>query len=707
VTFNNPAYWTWADALLTRFIAHYRDHPALLAWDFRVGEGENNYAPPYTGNVFNPPDTWCDYSPQALTNFRAWLADRYGSDAALQTAWLSPTVTLNTAMIPHPQAEITPTNQTEILPYVNGPGDVRPDFYDWHLFRLDEKVAETAHFAGLFRLMDPNHLILSDPAYVPLNSGNRLRWGTIDGETLYRSSDIDAVVRHPRIGHTDQPHSFNSQRIGLGMTDQYAAHHGTLSTWANEETSEVIARGGDQENLWRLDSVAALHAAMGQGDGWVTGSVTDPMLPAWSDSERAEVRRLAGLYTAPGLQSPRPRIAVLADPRGDVFDYYVAGPTAVPLRRGPDREAFLDSLWTHGLAYDILTVDDVRLAPDRLADYAAILILNQPRLPLDVAQALTVYRDDGGGLFVGGHTGIFDELGRPDSAALETLLDVTLTGQQNSGYETWTFDNVPDPLLEGLQGVQYADDNLYYVPTFNLMAAGYTPIGRLNDAPLAVTVGYKGKTIFWFPRLTTAVPESLPVFQRNLWRFFGVEPQVSGTGQVEVAGQSYLSVFSSVSQTVQVSYPPTMTGALVWDWNAMDLVGPVPPGSQPELTLNAEMNSTAFLGTFWPGEEPQLVAVSGASLARTEYQPATETLAVALYRAVPGLQVQVAIHTGDFQVEDVTVRGGGLDHTGYDRSGQVYVVQVTPTEERLTVAVELGQQAATHTVFLPLVLRNW
>jgi hypothetical protein len=100
---------------------------------------------------------------------------------------------------------------------------------------------------------------------------------------------------------------------------------------------------------------------------------------------------LAGLYTAQGLQSPRPLIAILADPRGDVFDYYVAGPTAVPLLRGPDRETFLDSLWTHSLAYDILTVDDVRLAPNRLADYAAILILNQSRLPLDVAQALDAY----------------------------------------------------------------------------------------------------------------------------------------------------------------------------------------------------------------------------------------------------------------------------------------------------------------------------
>jgi hypothetical protein len=382
----------------------------------------------------------------------------------------------------------------------------------------------------------------------------------------------------------------------------------------------------------------------------------------------------------------------------DAFDYFVTGQAAGSLRGG-DRSNFLETLWTNGLTFDILTVDDVRLEPDRLAEYAAFLIVNQPRLPLDVTQALDAYRDDGGGLFVGGRTGIFDELGNPDTTALETLLDVTVTGLQATGYELWTFDSVSDPLLAGLQGVQYADDNLYYIPTFNPLAAGYTPLGRLVDAPLVVTAGYKDKTVFWFPRLTTDDPEHLVAFQRNLWSFFGVEPGVSAPGLVELAGDNYLSLFSPISQTVQVRYPPTMSGALVWDWIAMGLVGPVPPGPQPELTVHAAPNSTAFLGTFWPTDGPQLVAVSGASLARTAYEAGT--FQVALYRAAPGMQVQVAIHCGGLPVLDVFFQGAGLDYAGYDRSGQVYIVQATPIEERLTVAVRLRQS-----VFLPLVIKN-
>jgi hypothetical protein len=694
-TFHNPDYWLWADALIERFVNHYKAHPALLAWDVRVGEGENNYAPPYTVDFLNPPRSWCDYSEQALGNFRAWLTTKYGSDEALQTAWMSPTVTLAMVQIPYRLAEITPT---EVVTYVNGAGDVRPNFYDWHLFRLDEKSAETAHFAALFNGLDPNHVIISDPSYHPLAKGNRMQDGHQDGETLYQSPDIDAVLHHPRLGHVDRS-EFSAPRLDYSMVDQYAIHHGKLTTWANEETSELIDPEGDQENIWRLDSVATLNAATAQGDGWVTGSVTDTMLPAWSDSERAEMRRLAGLFTAPGVQSPQPKMAALANPREDGLDYYITGATAVPLLRMADRERFLDILWTHGLRIDLLTVDDVRLQPDRLMDYEAILLLNQARLPLDVAQALDTYRDNGGGLFIGGRTGIFDEKGHPDSTALETLLDAPIVLQHTTDYETWAFDDVTDPLVGSLRGKQYADDSLYYIPVLG-PGAGYTEIAHLTDVPQVGTVGHKGRTVFWFPRLTTSVPADLPIFQRNLWRFVGVEPTVSATGEVEAIGENYLGVFSPISQTVRITYPPTLSGALVWDWSAMELVGSVPSGSAPELILPAGANSAAFLGTFWPGGEPQLVAVSGAPLARTNY--AAGTFQVALYRAAPGMQVQVAIHTGGLPALEALVQGGGLDHAGYDVSGQVYVVQATPADELVTIAVQVRQP-----IFLPLVLRNW
>lgn len=73
-----------------------------------------------------------------------------------------------------------------------------------------------------------------------------------------------------------------------------------------------------------------------------------------------------------------------------------------------------------------------------------------------------------------------------------------------------------------------------------------------------------------------------------------------------------------------------------------------------------------------------------------------------LYCTVPGVQIQVTVHPGDLSVEDAAVEGGGLDHAGFDRSGQVYLVQATPTDERMTVSVEFEQEA----IYLPLVTRS-
>jgi hypothetical protein len=62
------------------------------------------------------------------------------------------------------------------------------------------------------------------------------------------------------------------------------------------------------------------------------------------------------------------------------------------------------------------------------------------------------------------------------------------------------------------------------------------------------------------------------------------------------------------------------------------------------------------------------------------------------------MQVQVAVHPGGMPVLDVHVKGGGLDHAGYDLSEKVSIVQVTPTQERLTITIQVQ-----HALFLPIM----
>jgi hypothetical protein len=687
--------------MLIALVERYRDHPALLGWDVRVGEGENNYPPPYVDDPFNPIETWCDYSPYAQGRFREWLVERYSGDVgALRAAWMSPTATFITATIPHPLPDIETAPLPQTIFLVNSSADSRPQFRDWLIFRLHEKWAETEHFAGLIRGADPYHILLSDPAYHPTGSIDP-RTGVQDGVRFYLSPGIDGVVQHPRVAHLDSIGGFNTGRSELYNTDQYGLRTGTLVAWAKEETSEVH-EPFDVDNIWRLASFDVMHAALGQGDGWTTGDDIDPwnLLPVWSAAERDEMHRLAPLHSAPDLRAPQPRVAILTDDFNDGFDYPLAG-ELVSSSRPIDRKAFFENLFYNGRAYDLLTVNDVLSYPHRLQDYAAVLVINLPRLTTTVAAELDLYRDGGGGLFVAGVTGVMDDAGRPDTTTLEILLDTGVNGRivDPPTIEEWEFDE-PDSLAESLLNTVITD-NLYYIPTLQA-GSGYTAIAHLTGGSGAPVIGYRDRTIFWFPRLSIG-EEAQVKFQENLWDFFDVAPEASAGGSVEAVGGNYRSLFTPVSTTVDLTLDEAIssTGALVWDWNHMQAAGTVPPGPNPELTLETGENGTYFLGLTPRSSEVQFVALSGGMLGSLLDDVPGHRLAVGVYRAVRGEPVTVAIYPGGWHISDIGIFGAALVETRFDPTGMVYLITVSPLDERLTVTVLYEQR-----VYLPMVIRE-
>jgi hypothetical protein len=685
-SFNNPEYWAAIDPILAHIVARYREHPALLGWDVRVGEGENNYPPPYVIDPHNPPDTWCDYSPFAEQKFQDWLTDRYGDDEALQQAWMTDSVTLADAAIPQPLGGISPSSPSEMVPYLNGSADTRPQVRDWLVFRLDEKWAETDHFVQLFRGLDPKHIVLNDPAYHPLPEADP-RSGRHDGDRAYRSSHLDAVIHHPRISDTDVEDSFNTQRSTLYASDLYALGSGKLAMWVNEETSEVHT-GVDQDNIWRMDSVAILHAAAGQGDGWVTGDDKDPRneLPSWSATERAEMRRLSPIFSAPDLRAPQPKIAILADDFHEGFNYPLEGQVAFTLGRHADRARFVHNLFQNGLDYTYLTTGDVLAEPSRLQDYQAVLVMNLQRLEVAVAEELDAYRDGGGGLFIAGVTGTSDEYGLPDTTALSTLLDATVTGFITGETEiaSWQFDQV-DPLTDYLLSAAVSD-NLYYIPVLT-PGSGYTELAHLSTGGGEPVVGYQGNTVFWFPRLSIDDSDQIQ-FQRNLWDFFDVEPVASASISVEASGGSYKSIFTPAPVTVSVALDDGPTSVLVWDWNRMELVDVVAPVSGRQASLRTSDNASYLLGVTQRSHKVQLVALSGGSLGEVAYDVPGQSMAVGVYHTAPGQPVNLAFYLGGSTVGGLWVSRATVTDRGLDPTGRVYLVTVAPLEKRLTVTLK-------------------
>lgn len=212
VSFHIEDYWKIIDPLIKNFIEHYKNHPALLGRDIRVGvTGENNYGPTYLKDIFKEETAWCGYSEFALKRFRTWLKERYKDESNLRQAWQNFTVTFEAAQIPQP-LYFNNMEIQDLIEEANGPVEKRRNFYDWQFFRLEEKNAERNHFAKLVKGIDPNHLIVSDPAFKPFDGAGRTRNGTIDGWEMYLSPYIDVIVMHPRLAHIDESGRFNRDR---------------------------------------------------------------------------------------------------------------------------------------------------------------------------------------------------------------------------------------------------------------------------------------------------------------------------------------------------------------------------------------------------------------------------------------------------------------------------------------------------------------
>ena len=71
--FSSPVYFEASRTIVVAMAARYGRHPAVVAWQ--------------VDNEYGCHDTVLSYSPAALQGFQLWLAERYGSVAALNQTW--------------------------------------------------------------------------------------------------------------------------------------------------------------------------------------------------------------------------------------------------------------------------------------------------------------------------------------------------------------------------------------------------------------------------------------------------------------------------------------------------------------------------------------------------------------------------------------------------------------------------------------------
>ena len=507
-SFNAPEHDKYADQVITAMVNRYKDHPALLGWHPLHGCSNQNDYPGGLTFQFGAIG-WYDYSEFARQRFRDWLREKYNNDvSALRSAWDDPTVTFESAELPKPLPDIS--YYDEMVEWINGPGDTRRQWYDWQLFRLEEKKLSREHFANLYKTLDPDHVLFGS-ASIPQKMGFIKPAYRLSIDYYNYLYPFDVVFYNPLVNIWDDevkgatPYSFV----------KYFETHGkaTCIDWGRPPGV------GDAMSMELIKNCSRFARETGSGFVFYEGGT---LLPRFTDEQIKAASDI--FHSIPEGKVEKSKFAIIEDPMLTAFYYREGSGKSKELSnyRGTDTVGVGGLLKSTGLDYDILSTNEVADNPDILRGYKAVALVNLARMDESFLDVLLDFRNSGGGLFIVGRTGLFDEYGNKNTANPKKLLNIGDV-QEYEGEYSWSFTG-EDTLLKGMMGEKIGtEDNLLYIPTFDYEKEGYKVLGCLDDGSGLATVGYKGKTVFWFSEMgTKGVRENLQKFLRNLYEFYGI-----------------------------------------------------------------------------------------------------------------------------------------------------------------------------------------
>jgi len=615
-SFAAPNLLEYADEVIKSMIKRYKDHPALLGWKLCLGfTTENNYP---GGGYYNS-NGWFDYSPYMKEEFRSWLQERYNNDLnALRDTWNNSTVTFDTAEPPQPPKPDKNLDNT----ILNGPGDTRRQWYDWQLFRLEMKKRERDHFAALYKKYDPNHVVVAVPGS-PLPGGRIIADANeliVDYYDYATNPNIDGVLICP---HIDLFEGIIQQGGRLYSLIKFFHGHGKFAYIKLEKWKDPVPPNS-------IESVIYFFAAMGAGILWDMGGIpafgelTPPDYPEFSseytEEERAIINRSWYLIQTLPQLAPRKEKFALIDPAplcivDNQESGYTQGIYLFSSYKGRDRSFTSFMLGCAGLEFDLIHAGEVIANPDILKNYKAVAVVDVFRMNDTLVDVLADYRKSGGGLFIVGRTGIFDEYGNQNFTKLQKLLGIStkISEYKVNIYDpqdrTWSFVSSDNSgLIRGIEGETPENYNFYHIPFFDYTSEGYKVIGYLDANPEVATVGYKGKTVFWFSRLgwdagykvlrTEGQFNMVCQFLRNLYDFYGINHDECEQFEINDIGGWYKFLRSdeqyhgniSFDLTCLDDYDPT-SEYIIYNWSNMTPIAKLAP-KNGKLTTNISLEST-------------------------------------------------------------------------------------------------------------------
>ena len=517
MSFNVPSFQKYEDEAIKAVINRYKNHPAYLGFLLQFGySNEDNYpGAPYV-------EGWFDYSPFAKQRFREWLKEKYNHNASsLQEAWNNFSVNFENAEPPKPLPDIT--NPTEMVDWINGGGDSRRQFYDWQLFRLEEKRKARNHLIDVVKNADPDHVLIMTSPSVGGGSILFINSMALDYDEYFFSPKIDIVHVNPGIHKT------------WHVVDK-AGKYAFVKYFETRRKAAFIKWESRQDlppdNVEELEKRAVFARETGSGMALWENKIQN--FPEFTDEQ---IRAAAeAFHSTPEGRLKKSKFAIIDDTFSNCFDYRKGkGNLKVYSHfKLADRAMLRGLLYSAGLDFDVVTTNEILANPDILKNYRAIALSNLYRMNDELLDILVDYRNSGGGLFIQGITGMYDKYGERETKYLKQLLGINSTIWEYKGIcYSWTYSNADEPLLKdisGMQGDKKSEYNIYYIPVFDYEKEGYEVLGYLDENPEIATVGYRGNVVFWFPRLGMQVmdlnEEELEIteqFLRNLYDFYGID----------------------------------------------------------------------------------------------------------------------------------------------------------------------------------------
>ena len=320
-------------------------------------------------------DHFTDFSEPGREAFRAWLAARYNTDAALQAAWGRPDVTLAAAMPASAEARRSATHLMLRDPQAEA------QTIDTLAFVNELDAEAILHFARLGKSASDGRLLIGTYyGYLTQHHYHQAESGHCALETVLASEDIDFLMSPP----TYTERGAKEVSAFMSVVDSVQRHGKIWLSEADYRThlTDPGAGYGRTETeaesldvLWReFAHVLCKRAGVSWYDmdtGWLAG----PTIPA-------ELGRMAQLMAAylPQREPAQAEVAAFIDPRSF---YYLK----------PDPQLLLDitlrpmlNLYRSGAPFDLYLLSDLKAAD--FPDYRMYLFLNAYALDAETRAAI-------------------------------------------------------------------------------------------------------------------------------------------------------------------------------------------------------------------------------------------------------------------------------------------------------------------------------